>query len=102
MQVQQKNLVYQELVDLIANSDPKRVLAFRLSAKTSRRVETLVMREKENRLKLAEQDELNTYMQLSRILMLAQARAHKLLNGKRTSKKRKVYPSFQSSRRYLA
>lgn len=85
MQLQQKPLVYQELVDLIAYSDPQRVLAFRLSAKTARRVEKLVMREKEKRLKQAEQDELNIYMQLSRILMLAQARAHKILNGKHTT-----------------
>lgn len=86
MQIQQKPLVYQELVDLIARADPQGVLAFRLSAKAARRVETLIMREKENRLKLAELDELNLHMQLSRILMLAQARAHKFLNGKRTTK----------------
>jgi len=84
MRTKQKPFVYQELVDLIARSDPRRVLAFRLSTKAARRVETLVKREKENRITPAEQDELNTYMHLSRILMLAQAQAHKILHGTHT------------------
>jgi hypothetical protein len=50
----------------------------------ARRVETLANREKESRITSAERDELDTYMHLSRIVMLAQA--HKILNGKRTRK----------------
>lgn len=86
MRTQEKSLIYQELVDLIAHSDPKRVLAFRLSAKAARRVETLVKREKEDRLKPSEKDELDTYMHLSRIIMLAQAQAHRFVNGTRAIK----------------
>ncbi len=86
MTVKQKPSVYSELVDLVARSDPHRVLSFRLSPKVGRRVETLVNREKENRITSAEKDELDTYMHLSRIVMLAQAQAHKILNGKRTHK----------------
>jgi hypothetical protein len=86
MQTKQKSSVYSELVDLVAKSDPQRVLSFRLSPKVARRVETLVNREKESRITSAEKDELDTYMHLSRIVMLAQAQAHKILNGKRTRK----------------
>jgi hypothetical protein len=86
MHVKQKSSAYSELVDLVARSDPQSVLAFRLSPKAARRVETLVKREKENRIRPAEQDELDTYMHLSRIVMLAQAQAYKILNGKRTRK----------------
>lgn len=84
MQTKQKPFVYQELVDLIAGSAPDRVLAFRLSSKAARRVETLVRREKEDCITATEQDELNTYMHLSRILMLAQAQAYKILHGTHT------------------
>ena len=86
MQTKKKLSVYSELVDLVARSDPHRVLSFRLSPKAARRVETLVNREKEDRITSAEKDELDTYMHLSRIVMLAQAQAHKLLNGKHTRK----------------
>jgi hypothetical protein len=81
-----KPSVYSELVDLVARSDPRRVIAFRLSAKVSRRVETLVNREKENRISNSERDELDAYMHLSRIVMLAQAQAQEILHGKRTRK----------------
>lgn len=86
MQTKQKSSVYSELVDLVARSDPPRVLSFRLSPKVARRVEKLINREKENRITPTEKDELDTYMHLSRIVMLAQAQAHKILNGKRTRK----------------
>ncbi len=86
MHTKQKSSVYSELVDLVAKSDPQRVLSFRLSSKVARRVETLVNREKESRITSAEKDELDTYMHLSRIVMLAQAQAHKILNGKRARK----------------
>jgi hypothetical protein len=86
MQTRQQPSAYSELVDLVARSDPQRVLSFRLSSKMARRVETLVNREKESRITSAEKDELDTYMHLSRIVMLAQAQAHKILNGKRIRK----------------
>jgi len=81
MKTPKRPLVYQELVDFIARSDPHRLLAFRLSSKAARRVEMLANREKENRLTTAERDELDTYMHLSRILMLAQSQAYKMLIG---------------------
>ena len=86
MHTKQKSSAYSELVDLVARSDPQRVLSFRLSPKVGRRVETLVNREKESRITPAEKDELDTYMHLSRIVMLAQTQAHKILNGKRARK----------------
>jgi len=86
MQTKQNSSVYSDLVDLVARSDPQRVLSFRLSSKVARRVETLVNHEKKNNIAPAEKDELDTYMHLSRIVMLAQAQAHKILNGNRTRK----------------
>jgi hypothetical protein len=86
MVARQKSSVYDELVNLVAKSDPHRVLAFRLSPKAARRVETLVKREKENRITPVEQNELDAYMHLSRIVMLAQAQAYKILNGKHARK----------------
>ncbi len=86
MVAKQKASAYHELVDLIARSDPQRVLAFRLSRQTAQRVETLVNQEKISQLSSSEQEELDTYMHLSRIVMLAQAQAHKLLHGTSTSK----------------
>lgn len=75
---------YRELVDLLARSDPQRVLAFRLSLQSANRVETLINQEKESQLSSEEQEELETYMHLSRIVMLAQAQAHKFLHGTST------------------
>jgi hypothetical protein len=86
MKTRTKPSLYSELVDLVANSDPQGVVEFRLSPKTARRVEALINREKKNRITPSESEELNTYMHLSQIVMLAQARAHKILHGKRTRK----------------
>ncbi len=86
MVAKQNASAYHELVDLIARSDPQRVLAFRLSPQTAQRVETLISQEKANELSSSEQEELDTYMHLSRIVMLAQAQAHKLLHGTSTPK----------------
>jgi hypothetical protein len=61
-------------------------ISFRLSPKVARRVETLVNRKKESRITSAEKDELDTYMHLGRIVMLAQVQAHKILTGKRARK----------------
>jgi len=85
MSAQHDTPIYHELVDFIARSDPQRILAFRLSAKTSQRVEALIDREKNSRLTPREKEELDTYMQLSRIIMLAQARAHNILHDAPTT-----------------
>jgi len=77
MPTQTKQSIYSELVNLVARSDPQRLLSFRLSPKSARRVETLIQREKDQRLKPIEKEELDTYMHLSRIVMLAQAQAYK-------------------------
>jgi hypothetical protein len=86
MAANQKSSAYQELVELIAHSDPQRVLAFRFSAKTAQRVETLIAQEKSGKISSSEKEELDIYMHLNRIVMLAQAQAHKLLHGQSTSK----------------
>jgi len=87
MRTQQNPKIYNELIDLIARSNPRRVLDFRLSQKTAKRVESLVEREKNDRIQPDEQDELDTYMQLSRIIMLAQAEAYRILHGTPNAKR---------------
>lgn len=77
---------YHELVDLLARSAPEKILSFRLSPKAAKRIETLIAREKNKRLKPAELEELDTYMHLNRIVMLAQAQAYKILHGASSSK----------------
>ncbi|MFQ5633361.1 MAG: hypothetical protein ACE5I1_31735 [bacterium] len=81
MKTQQIISAYDELVDFIAGADPKGALAFRLSPESAKRVETLVQREKDAKITPAEQEELDTYMHLSRIIMLAQSQAYKVLYG---------------------
>lgn len=82
---QSNSSVYHELVDLIARAAPEKLLTFRLSPEAAERVETLTDQEKSTQITLAEQEELDTYMHLSRILMLAQAQAHQILHGTPTS-----------------
>lgn len=85
MQTQQQSSAYDELVGFIAQIDPQRVLSFRLSPKTAQRVENLIDREKNNRITRAERDELDTYMHLSKIIMLAQSHA-KILHAPSSAK----------------
>lgn len=86
MPTQQQSSAYGELVDFIARTDPQRVLSFRLSPKTSQHVENLIDREKNNRISKVERDELDTYMHLSRIIMLAQTHANQILHATSSAK----------------
>jgi hypothetical protein len=72
---------YDELVDFIATTSPRKVVAFRPSEETRRRVFELVEREKTVGLSPEETSELDHYVQLEHVMRLAKARAELHLGG---------------------
>jgi hypothetical protein len=72
---------YDELVDFIATTSPSKVVAFRPSEATRRRVFDLVEREKTEGLTPEETSELEQYLQLEHVMRLAKARAELHLGG---------------------
>ncbi|MGI8744508.1 MAG: hypothetical protein ACR2NN_18425 [Bryobacteraceae bacterium] len=67
---------YDEIVDFFAaGTTPEAVAAFRPSDEATRRVAELVINSKGGILSTEEQSELDDYLQLEHILILAKARA---------------------------
>lgn len=67
---------YDEIVDfLAAGITPDTLVAFRPSDQATRRVEGLVAKSKDGTISIEEQSELDDYLQLEHILILAKARA---------------------------
>jgi hypothetical protein len=67
---------YEEIVDFIASgTTPEAVIAFRPSDVARKRVEQLVERSKDGTLLSEEQSELEDYLQLEHIMIMAKARA---------------------------
>jgi hypothetical protein len=67
---------YDEIVDfLAAGITPDALVAFRPSHEATRRVEDLVAKSKDGTISIEEQSELEDYLQLEHILILAKARA---------------------------
>ena len=67
---------YEEIIDFIAaGSTPEAVVAFRPSNIVQQRVAELAERSKEGRLSTEEQSELEDYLQLEHIMIMAKARA---------------------------
>jgi hypothetical protein len=67
---------YDEIVDFFAaGTTPEALGAFRPSEKARRRVEELVDKGKDGSISMEEQSELDDYLQLEHILILAKARA---------------------------
>ena len=75
--------VYDEIVDFIAGSDPRRVLYFKASEATNQRVTELLEKERENRISESEKEELDHYLMLEHIMRLAKAKAYKLFDAAR-------------------
>lgn len=73
-------LAYQDLVDLIADANPARVVSFRPSESAQARVNDLIEREKAQGLSEGERRELDQYMQLEHVMRLAKAKARQLLS----------------------
>jgi hypothetical protein len=67
---------YDEIIEFIAaGTSPESVLAFRPSEAVQQRVADLVERSKEGKLSPEEQSELEDYLQLEHIMIMAKARA---------------------------
>lgn len=76
---------YDEIIEFIAaGTSPATVLAFRPSEGAQQRVADLVERSKEGKLSAEEQSELEDYLQLEHIVIMAKARARQYVHlGKR-------------------
>jgi hypothetical protein len=67
---------YDEIIDFIAaGTTPEAVVAFRPSESVQRRVAELVERSKDGSISSEEQSELEDYLQLEHIMIMAKARA---------------------------
>ena len=73
--------VYDEIVDFIAQINPREVSDFHVSEAAKARVAELIAREKNDGLTAEETAELNHYMQMEHVMRLAKARARKILAG---------------------
>ncbi len=70
---------YDEVIDFIAAANPGKVIAFRPSEATKRRVSELIHREKTIGLSPEEKAELDHYMWLEHVMRMAKIRARRLL-----------------------
>jgi hypothetical protein len=71
---------YEEIIDFIAGgTTPEAVLAFHPSPAAQERVEELMERSRDGRLSVEENSELEDYMQLEHIMILAKAKARQYL-----------------------
>lgn len=73
--------VFDEIVDFIVVQSPEKVLAFKASATTKKRVYDLIEKQKNNSLTEKEQSELEYFNVLEHIMRLAKAKAYKLLHS---------------------
>jgi len=72
---------YLELVDLLAaGTTPEALIAFRPSEPVQRRVQDLVVRNEDGSLTPEEKTELEEFLQLQHILILAKAQARRRLS----------------------
>ena len=73
---------YEEIINFIAaGTTPESVARFNVSPETKARVAELLHREKTDGLTPEETAELDSYEELERIMILAKARAHELLQS---------------------
>lgn len=68
---------YEEIAEFIASVNPARVLAFRPSEETQKRVSDLIESEKTDDISTEEKSELDYYMQLEHLMRTAKISAHK-------------------------
>jgi len=67
---------YEEIIDFIAaGTTPEAVVAFRPSDSVRQRVTELVERSKDGSISTEEQSELDDYLQLEHLMIMAKARA---------------------------
>lgn len=70
-----------EIVHFIASENPARVLAFKASETTHKRVFELIERSKAAQLPEKEQAELDHYLTLEHLMRLAKIRAYQMLQS---------------------
>ena len=68
---------YEEIAEFIASVNPAKVLAFRPSEETKKRVSELIELEKTIGVSTEEKNELDEYMQLEHLMRMAKILAHK-------------------------
>ena len=74
--------VYNEIIELIAGgTTPQSVINFHLSDTAQNRLEDLIYNAKNNELTQDEKQELDAYLMLEYIMILAKVKAHQYLNG---------------------
>lgn len=66
---------YEEIVDFIAATSPRDVIAYQPSEASKARVADLIQQEKTNGLSPEDTAELDLYLQLEHVMRLAKARA---------------------------
>lgn len=66
---------FHELIDLLVETAPERVLNFRASEKTTKRVYELIQKEKEGAITPKEKEELDRFMLEEDLIIVAKARA---------------------------
>ena len=67
---------YEEIIDFIAaGTTPEAVVAFRPSSSAQQRIAELIARSKDGSISTEEQSELEHYLQLEHIMIMAKARA---------------------------
>jgi len=72
----------EEVANFIAEADPAKVIAFRPSHETKKRVSELIEREKNDQISADERSELDYYMQLEHLMRMAKIFARKYSSGK--------------------
>lgn len=70
-----------EIVNFIAEENPARVLAFKASETTHKRVFELIEKSKQAALSETEQAELDHYLTLEHLMRLAKIRAYQMLHS---------------------
>ena len=71
--------MFDEVVEFIANNNPKNVLAFKASERSSKRYEQLVFKEKSEGLNPDEKRELEQFQILEHIMRRAKAKARLII-----------------------
>lgn len=66
---------FEDLIGLLVETAPERVLEFRASEKTNRRVYALIEKEKEGAITPEEKAELDRYLLEENLIIIAKARA---------------------------
>jgi hypothetical protein len=73
------SIAYEEIIDFIAGgTTPETVLAFHPSHGVQQRVTELIERSRDGRISSEERSELEDYLQLEHIMIMAKARARQL------------------------